>query len=214
MSLATVLAFGLLLGMQHATEADHLAAVASLASREGTLAAGMAHGIAWGMGHTLMLLIVAGALGFLGWAISPPVADSLERVVGAMLIALGLGVVRRLWREGRQFHGHTPHRLAGHARSHELPWRSIAVGLVHGLAGSAALTLVASQSFSSPAGMLVYITVFGLGSVFGMVLLSGALAIPLRLTARHLRGMDRILNGGVALFSLAWGGRLLFALGR
>jgi hypothetical protein len=203
-----VLAFGLLLGMQHATEADHVAAVASLASRERSLKAGMFHGIAWGMGHSLMLLAVAGALGFLGWVISPLMAGNLERAVGAMLILLGIGVVQRLWREG--FNSHVP----THPESRELPWRSVVVGMVHGLAGSAALALLASQAMPSSAGMLVYIAVFGLGSIFGMALLSGVLAIPLRLTARRLAGGGRILNGGVALFSLVLGGRLLFTLGR
>ena len=198
---SVVLAFGLLLGMQHATEADHLAAVASLAGGERSLRAGMSHGIAWGTGHALTLLLVAGALGFLGWAISPLVAGSMERVVGAMLIVLGIGVMRRL--------RHEP----AHEHRHRLPLRSVAVGMVHGLAGSAALALLASQAMASPAGMLVYIAVFGLGSVLGMALLSGVLAIPLGLTALHRTGVYRILNVGAALISLGLGGRLLFAPG-
>lgn len=240
MSLGTLLAFGLLLGMQHATEADHLAAVASLASRERSLEAGIFHGIAWGIGHTLMLLIVAGALGFLGWVISPVMAARMERVVGAMLILLGIDVLRRLWRERIHFHAHThaqhanvlthqahithfhahshanelqPHHLSAHGHSHKLPWRSVVVGMVHGVAGSAALALLASQSMRSPAWMLVYIAVFGLGSILGMALLSGVLAIPLGLTGRYLTGVYRVLSGGVAVFSLALGGRLLFAVG-
>jgi len=84
---------------------------------------------------------------------------------------------------------------------------------VHGLAGSAALALLPSQSMPSTAWVLVYIAVFGLGSILGMALLSGVLAIPLGLTARYLTGVYRIFNGGAALFSLALGGRLLFAAG-
>jgi hypothetical protein len=239
-NLGVVLGLGLLLGMQHATEADHLAAVASLASRERSLKAGMFHGIAWGAGHTLMLLIVAGALGFLGWVISPLMASNMERVVGAMLILLGIGVARRLWRERIHFHVHThvermnvlapqahithfhahshaselqPHGLGAHAHSHKLPWRSVVVGMVHGLAGSAALAFFVSQSMPSPVWMLGYIAIFGLGSILGMALLSGMLAIPLGLTARHFTGVHRILSGSAALFSLALGGRLLFASG-
>jgi len=196
-----VLAFGLLLGMQHATEADHLAAVASLAGGERSLRAGVSHGIAWGTGHALMLLLVAGALGFLGWAISPLVAGRMERVVGAMLIVLGIGVMRRLRHEPA--HGHR----------HRLPLRSVAVGMVHGLAGSAALALLASQAMASPAGMLVYIAVFGLGSILGMALLSSVLAIPLGLPALHRARAYRILNVGAALISLGLGGRLLLAPG-
>src|SRR5262245_32393634 len=240
MILGMVLSLGLLLGMQHATEADHLAAVASLASRERSLKAGMFHGIAWGIGHTLTLLIVAGAIAFLGWAISPLIAANLERVVGAMLILLGLGVVRRLWRERIDVQActhspavnvpdpqvHITHSFARnqasesrspppgvHAHSHELPWRSAVVGMVHGLAGSAALALLASQSMPSPAWILAYTAVFGLGSILGMALLSGVLAIPLGFTARHLTGAYRFLNAGVALISVALGVRLLLALG-
>jgi len=210
MSLGLVLALGLLLGIRHATEADHLAAVASLASRERSLKAGMFHGMAWGLGHTLMLLIVAAAFGFLGLVISPLMAGNMERVVGAMLIALGIGVARRMWRE-RNLHLHL-HQFTETAHSHTLPGRSVVVGMVHGLAGSAALTLLASQSMSSPAWMLAYIAVFGLGSILGMALLSAALAVPLGLAARRLTSMSRVLVGSVALFSLAMGGRLLFAV--
>ena len=212
MSLGLVLALGLLLGMRHATEADHVAAVATLASRERSLKAGMFHGMAWGIGHTLMLLIVAGALGFLGWVISPLMAGYMERVVGAMLILLGIGVARRSWRDRRDLHAHIHAQRANVvAPSHKLPGRSLVVGMVHGLAGSAALALLASQSISSPVWMLVYIAVFGLGSILGMVLLSGMLAIPLGLAARRLTSVNRLLVGGVPLFSIAMGGRLLLA---
>jgi hypothetical protein len=231
MSLTVILGFGLLLGMQHATEADHLAAVAALAGRERSLKHGIFHGIAWGIGHTLMLLLVAGAVGFLGWVISPTVAGNLERVVGAMLILLGLGVARRLWRERIHFHAHLhgagtthfhahshagetlPHALSAHKHEHRLPLRTVAVGMVHGLAGSAALALLASQAMPTAGAMLIYIVVFGIGSIIGMALLSGVLAIPLGLTARHLTRVYRTLNIGVALFSVALGTRLLFALG-
>ena len=231
MNLGVVLGFGLLLGMQHATEADHLAAVAALASSGRSLRHGIFHGIAWGIGHTLMLLLVAGAVGFLGWVISPALAGHLEQVVGAMLILLGLGVVRRLWRERIHFHVHAhgpgevhvhahshaseqvPHALSPHRHTHRLPLRSVAVGMVHGLAGSAALALLASQSMPSPAWMLIYIAVFGIGSILGMALLSGVLAVPLGMTARHLTRAYRVLNIGVAVFSICLGGRLLFALG-
>lgn len=197
-----VLAFGLLLGMQHATEPDHLAAVAALAGRARSLKAGMVHGIAWGTGHALVLLLVAGALAGLGWALSPLIAGNMERVVGAMLIVLGVDVVRRL-------------RHAAHVRSkpEALPWRSVAVGMVHGLAGSAALALLVSQSMPTPAGVLAYVGVFGLGSIFGMALLSGVLAIPLGLTARHLTRPHRVLNVGAAVFSIGLGARLLLASG-
>jgi len=217
MSLGTILTFGLLLGMQHATEPDHLAAIAALASRERSIRAGLLHGMAWGIGHTLVLLLVAGALGFLGWVISPLMAGNLERLVGAMLILLGIGVIRRMRRERahRKTHSHAWHVSdLVPPRFPRLPWRGVIVGMVHGLAGSAALALLASQAMPSPTWMLVYIGVFGLGSILGMALLSSVLAIPLGLTARHFSGTHSILNGGVALFSFGLGSRLLFAVGR
>ena len=208
MSVGPVLALGLLLGMRHATEADHLAAVASLASRGPSLKAGIFHGMAWGIGHTLMLLIVAAAFGLLGFVISPLIAGHMERLVGAMLILLGIGVARRLWRE--RVHVHL--RLSENVHEHTLPRRSVVVGMVHGLAGSAALTLLASQSVASMPWMLAYIAVFGLGSILGMALLSALLTLPLGLAARRLTGVNRVLIGSVALFSVAVGGRLLFAM--
>ena len=231
MTLTIVLGFGLVLGMQHATEPDHLAAVASLAARERSLKHGVFHGIAWGIGHTLMLLLVAGAVGFLGWVISPAVAGHLEQVVGAMLIFLGLSVAHRLWREHADFHAHPhdvdvthlpahchvgevqSHALGPHGHTRRLPLRSVGVGMVHGLAGSAALALLASQSMPTPTWMLVYIVVFGVGSILGMAFFSGALAIPLGLTARHLTRAYAILNAGIAVFSMGLGGRLLFGVG-
>jgi hypothetical protein len=240
MNLGVVLGVGLLLGMQHATEADHLAAVASLASRERSLKYGVLHGVAWGIGHTFMLLLVAGALGVLGWVISPLLAGRMEQVVGVMLIVLGIAVLRRLRRERIHFHTHShgahanvltapagmthfhahshagaarPHPSDPHEHPHRLPLRSVVVGMVHGMAGSAALALLASQSMPTPGWMLVYIGVFGAGSILGMALLSGALAIPLGLTARYLTRVYRILNVAVALFSIGLGARILFILG-
>jgi hypothetical protein len=139
-------------------------------------------------------------------------AGYMERVVGAMLIVLGIGVARRLWRADGREGASQPRRLGADPHSRKLPGRSVVVGMVHGLAGSAALALLASQSMSSPAWMLVYIAVFGLGSILGMALLSGVMAIPLGLATRRLAGVNRLLVGSVALFSLAMGGRLLFAV--
>lgn len=231
MSLAVALGFGLLLGMQHATEADHLAAVASLAGRERSLKSGMFHGIAWGVGHTLTLLLATTAVGLFGLVVSPALAGHLEQAVGAMLVVLGLGVLRRLWRERIHFHAHShddgaahfhahshadeqvPHARSSHAHAHAVPWRSVLVGMMHGLAGSAALVLLAGQSMPTPGWTLVYVAVFGLGSVLGMALLSGALAIPLGMTARRLTRAYRAINVAVGLFSIGLGVRMLFEWG-
>lgn len=228
MSLYAILGLGLLLGMQHATEGDHLAAVAALVGRDRSLAHGVRHGVAWGIGHTLMLLIVAGGVGLLGWVISPELAGRFEQVVGAMLVGLGLHLAWRLWRERYHFHGHRhgavahfhghshatavqPHARDPHRHEHRMPARSLAVGMVHGLAGSAALALLVGQSMPSPAWGLAYILVFGLGSVLGMALLSGALAWSIGLSAKRLTWIHQGFGGLAALVSVAFGGHLLLA---
>jgi hypothetical protein len=228
MSTLAVLGLGLLLGMQHATDGDHLAAVAALATREKSLMQGLRHGLAWGLGHTLMLLVVAGGIGLLGWVISPELASRFEQVVGAMLIALGFNLGWRLWRERFHFHAHThgdgqrhfhghshprgdtlwgrlAHAAIPHRHEHRMPARSVAVGMVHGLAGSAALALLVGQSLPSPAWGLVYIAVFGVGSIVGMALLSGALAWSMTLTARRLTRIHDGFNVAVAVGSIGFG---------
>jgi hypothetical protein len=231
MNMLMVLGLGVLLGMQHATEADHLAAVATFAGRERSLGQGLRLGVAWGCGHTLALLIVAGGIGLLGWVISPALAGRFEQVVGAMLILLGANLAWKLWRERFHFHGHVhddgnahfhghahgarpvPHDTAAHRHAHRLPARSVVVGMVHGLAGSAALALMASQVLPTAGAQLLYIAVFGLGSIFGMALLSGAVAMSVSLTARRLTGLHRAFNAVVAAFSVLLGTRLLLVLG-
>jgi len=229
-SLFAVLGLGVLMGMQHATEADHLAAIATLAAREQSLWRGLRHGVAWGLGHTLMLLLVAGGIGLLGWVISPELAGRFEQVVGAMLIVLGAHLAWRLYRERFHFHGHLhgdsahfhghshrpapgmpppPHRGDPHRHPHHLPLRSMAVGMVHGLAGSAALALLISQRMPTPAWGLLYIALFGLGSIAGMAVLSGALAMPMGLLARHLTMAYRALNIVAAACSVVLGATMV-----
>jgi ABC-type nickel/cobalt efflux system permease component RcnA len=231
MNLLAILGLGLLLGMQHATEGDHLAAVAALVGRDRSLARGVRHGVAWGLGHTLMLLIVAGGVGLLGWAISPELAGRFEQVVGAMLVGLGLHLAWRLWRERYHFHGHRhgavahfhghshaqavpqqmPHGRDPHRHEHRMPARSLAVGMVHGLAGSAALALLVGQTLPSPAWGLLYIVVFGLGSVLGMALLSGALAWTIGLSAKRLTRIHQWFGAVASVVSVTLGGHLLLA---
>ena len=226
-----ILGLGFLLGMQHALEADHIAAVSSIAARRSQVGDIVRHGLTWGLGHTLTLFVFAGAALLLGHAIPESLARPIEAAVGVMLVGLGAHVLWRLWRDRVHFHRHghgdgtvhfhahshageaVPHDANPHRHEHRLPLRSVAVGMIHGMAGSAALALLASQAMPGPALMLAYIVVFGAGSIAGMALLSGALAIPLCLTARHLTRVYRMLNITVALFSIGLGSRLLLALG-
>ncbi len=228
MDVVMIFGLGLLLGMQHASDADHLAAVATLATREHSLARALRLGAAWGLGHSLMLLVVAGAVAGLGWVIPPQWAIRFEQAVGVLLFVLGARLAWRLWKERIHFHGHAhagraphfhghshatrgaseprpPHAGDPHRHAHRLPAGSMLVGMVHGLAGSAALALLAAGALPTPAMQFVYIAVFGVGSIAGMAVLTGALSFTLRLTANRLTTLHRGFSGVIACTSMAIG---------
>ena len=212
--------FGFLLGMRHALEADHVAAVASLTDRNTTLAEAARLGAAWGLGHTLTLVIFGTAVLAADTLVSERLAWALELGVGLMLVALGADVLRRLVRDKVHFHAHrhddgTTHF---HAHSHgdgedhrhhhgRLPKRAIFVGSMHGMAGSAALVLLTVSQAPSLLGGLLYIGIFGLGSIAGMALLSTAIAVPLHYSARTLtwmgNGLQGVIGGGTIVIGLA-----------
>lgn len=221
----SVLLFGLLFGMQHALEADHLAAVATLVAREPDRKRVVRQGVYWGLGHTLTLLAFGGAVMVVGMALSEATVHGLEAVVGAMLVGLGLDLLRRLWRERVHFHAHrhapqdqhhfhahshrgetAPHDRDAHRHEHRpLPLRALLVGMVHGLAGSAALVLLTLQQVGDPWVGLLYVLVFGFGSVIGMGALSWAVSLPMRLSGGQLTVGHRALTAGVALASIGLG---------
>src|SRR5215207_8076359 len=206
-----ILGLGFLLGMQHALEADHIAAVSSIAARRSHVADIVNHGLTWGLGHTLTLFVFAGAAILLGHAIPETIARPIETAVGFMLIGLGTHVLWRLWRDRVHFHAHShagetsPHARAAHAHGHGFRWRTLLVGLMHGMAGSAALlVLTVSQAFSPTVG-LGYVALFGVGSMIGMGALSTVIAVPLAVSARSLTRANRGLQGAVGLATVAIG---------
>ena len=218
-----ILALGFLLGMQHALEADHIAAVSSIAARRSHVGDIVKHGLTWGLGHTLTLLAFAGAAILLGRAIPESVARPIEAAVGIMLVGLGAHVLWRLWRDRVHFHSHdhgdgtvhlhahshagetTPHARTAHAHEHGFRWRTLLVGLMHGMAGSAALLVLTVSQASSPAAGLGYVALFGIGSMIGMGALSTVIAIPLAVSARWLTSANRGLQGAVGLVTVAIG---------
>lgn len=218
-----ILGLGFLVGMQHALEADHIAAVSSIAARRRHVADIVKHGLTWGLGHTLTLFIFAGAAILLGRAIPESVATPLETAVGFMLIGLGAHVLWRLWRDRVHFHQHghgdgtvhfhahshagetSPHVRAAHAHEHGFRWRTMLVGLMHGMAGSAALLVLTASQASTPAVGLGYVALFGIGSMIGMGALSVVIAVPLAVSARWLTWANRGLQGAVGLATVAIG---------
>lgn len=200
-TLASVLLLGFLLGMRHALEADHLAAVASLATTSSSLISTMRQGVAWGAGHTMTLLLFGGAVVLLGKEVPPGAARLLEAMVGAMLVLLGATTLYRLRRDRVNPHGT------------RWPARAMVVGMVHGLAGSAALVLLSVQAIRSAIGALAYIGIFGLGSIIGMALSSAMIAMPLRLSARYLAGAHVLFTSLIGLATVALGSVILYRIG-
>ncbi|MDX1439991.1 MAG: sulfite exporter TauE/SafE family protein [Rubricoccaceae bacterium] len=216
-----VLFLGFMLGLQHALEADHVAAVASLASRHTSLRRIVRHGWVWGVGHMLTLTAFAGIVLLSGGTVGPHLATWLEFIVGLMLVALGLNVLYRLYRDRVHFHMHwhhdgkthlhahshaeetVPHAQSPHDHTHDsrFPLRSLFIGMMHGVAGSAALVLLAAGSLASPVEGLAYVVVFGVGSVLGMALFSAAIAVPLTASARLLTWTNRGLQTAIGLGS-------------
>jgi high-affinity nickel permease len=218
-----ILGLGFLLGMQHALEADHIAAVSSIAARRSRISDIVKHGLTWGLGHTLTLFVFAGVAILLGRAIPESVAKPIEGAVGIMLIGLGAHVLWRLWRDRVHFHRHGhadgtvhfhAHSHAGdtlqhvrtlHAHEHGFRWRTLLVGLMHGMAGSAALLVLAATQASSPAAGLGYVALFGIGSMIGMGALSAVIAVPIAVSARFLTAANHGLQGAVGVVTIGVG---------
>ena len=206
-----ILSLGFLLGMQHALEADHIAAVSSIAARRSEVFDIVKHGLTWGLGHTLTLFAFAGAAILLGHAIPETLTRPLETAVGVMLVGLGAHVLWRMWRDRVHFHAHShrdetaPHAKSAHAHGHGFRWRTLLVGLMHGMAGSAALLVLAVSQAPSAAVGLGYVALFGIGSMIGMGALSAVIAVPIAVSARWLNLANRGLQGAVGLVTIAIG---------
>lgn len=217
-SYLTVLGLGFVLGLRHALDSDHLAAVSTvLAERPSWRASGLV-GLSWGLGHTAMLLLVGTIVLFLRVPIPQPVAEVAECVVGLMLVVLGgllgMKLLRERWHLHQHDHDGTRHvHLHSHAQSqdhgHAHWWREsvrpLCIGMAHGLAGSAALLLFVVASAGSVLEGLLYIAVFGCGSIAGMMLIGLLLTIPVVWSFRLGRPVFLALQGLASAGSIALG---------
>ena len=221
-STITILFFGFLLGLKHAVEADHLAAVSTIVTERKSLLSSALVGGVWGLGHTISLLVVGVFVLVLDFRISERTESILELFVGGMLIFLGLNVMQKILRggtlhlhtheHGGRVHAH-PHLHDGQANADEphahhglsISPRPLVIGLVHGLAGSAALMLLVLPTIESRPVGLLYIVIFGVGSIAGMMLMSFLVSLPLRLTALHFNRANVWLRCLAGLFSIAFG---------
>lgn len=215
---------GLVVGVRHAFEPDHLAAVSTMVTETRGGRRGALLGAIWGVGHTLALVIVGVALLIAGSLVPARVESALELAVAVMLVGLGTRAIVRAVRDGRagsvspHSHGGQRHVHAvpdgGHVHLGETPlaWRPLAIGVIHGLAGSGGLTALVFAELPSDAARVVYIALFGAGSIAGMALASGLAGASL---ARVTRGPEtmRRLGAAAGLLSIvvgvAWGAPLV-----
>ena len=237
---ATVVLLGLFLGMRHSTDPDHVVAVSTIVSRQSSIRSSAAIGLLWGLGHTLTIFLVGSTIIIFGVVIPPRLGLSMEFCVALMLILLGIlnltGVIG--WIAGRLTPmlqpsvsvdrisgspGNTNPRVPGRIESFfertigELGLyqtiRPLVVGLVHGLAGSAAVALLVLSTIKSPLWSTAYLLVFGFGTMVGMMLMTAAISMPLVYTGKKFFKIDRHLAAISGFASMAFGIFLVYHIG-
>jgi ABC-type nickel/cobalt efflux system permease component RcnA len=229
-----ILGVGLVFGLKHATELDHVVAVSSIVSQHRSVFRSALVGGLWGLGHSFSLLVVGVLVLVLRFAIPPSLATWLEFGVGLMIIALGVSALMRVWRRKAKLHSHehahdglahvhihfhehaTEHRDKVSSHSHSVTrvgLRPFLVGAMHGLAGSAALTLLLLTQISSAWLGLMYLALFGLGSAFGMLVMSSLIGLPFMLSGRKLSGLNYGLQAAAGCLSIAFGLWYAYAAG-
>ena len=251
------LLLGFFLGMRHATDADHVVAIATIVSRERSVAGSALIGAAWGVGHTITVMAVGAAIIVFGVVIPPRLGLSMEFAVGIMLVVLGVLTLTGMGRAVGAAHTHAsvpgghvldlhdhlhahgdyvhwhPHSHGpgahGHAEEHTplarldrsrlggialYDWlRPFVVGLVHGLAGSAAVALMILSIIREPVAALGYLLLFGLGTIVGMMLITLILSAPFAFTAVKLPKFNRRLRVASGLVSFTFGVVLIYGIG-
>jgi high-affinity nickel-transport protein len=257
LNVVSFLFLGFFLGMRHATDADHVVAIATIVSRERSMAGSALIGAAWGIGHTMTVMAVGAAIIVFGVVIPPKVGLSMEFAVGIMLVLLGILTLTGMGRAVGAAHAHADipgghtHDLHDHLHAHgdyvhthphghdsdahghaedQTPlarldrsafgrmafyqWlRPFVVGLVHGLAGSAAAALMVLSIIREPVAALGYLLLFGLGTVVGMMLITLILSAPFAFTAVNLPKFNWRLRVASGLISFVFGVILIYAIG-
>lgn len=233
--LISILLAGLLLGLWHALDLDHLGAMVTFVAKdEPTAGHAMLYGLVWGAGHGLTLLGMAALIVTLDLSLPAGFAHWMEFLVGVMLVALALDTFRKLaavdvhshlHRHGRDVahehshvhlnataHAHDQHHDHAHGSGASLP-RILLVGVMHGMAGSAAFMFLLAPALDSAVLMVVYAALFALGAMLGMGLMSSLLAIQLRRSIKHSPHLARRLRVCAATLALSVGLLLMWDTG-
>ncbi len=217
------LLLGFFMGMIHAFEADHLAALGTLATRNRKQL--IFRGAAWGLGHTTTLLLLSGAVVLFSFVLTDAAAAALEFAVGMMLVILGADVLRRIRKSRLHVHVHRhgdmgPHIHlhshegdgAGHIHDHHdhehprgFPFRALAIGLMHGAAGSAAIIVLAATSAGSPWVALGYVALVGVGSIIGMAGISAVISLPISMAPKNVKWLHTAAKLVIAAIAISFG---------
>jgi uncharacterized membrane protein (DUF441 family) len=215
-STAAITFLGVLLGMRHATDADHVIAVSTIVSRERKIGKAGLVGAIWGMGHTLTIFFVGSAMILFKAVIPERLGLAMETSVGLMLIIIGaLNLSGALQRRMKRL---TPNdalsdSVAGPAWRRNGPFRvgcfnvlrPLAIGVVHGLAGSAAIALLVMATIHDLWVEMGYLLVFGFGTAFGMIIITVMIAVPIVYSANRMSGWNLYMITASGLISICFG---------
>jgi nickel/cobalt transporter (NicO) family protein len=201
----------LLLGSLHALEADHMAAVTAFVVRRPSRRAAVRFGVRWSVGHGGAIVLVGAALIVLGVHLPEVAAHWLERLVGVVMIGLGLWTFRgasALHAHEHRHDGHSHAHLHSHAlaEDHDHGHAVTAVGLLHGLAGSgAAVALIPVVGFDSPGLAILYLVVFAVGTIAAMAIYGLLAGLVVGHTAQNSVRIARLLARGTGAFTVLVG---------
>jgi high-affinity nickel-transport protein len=245
----SLLAVGFFLGMRHATDADHVIAISTIVTRQRSMRGAAWIGLLWGLGHTLTVALVGGAILLFTVVIPPRVGLAMEFAVAVMLVILGFlnltGITQwmhdsivpsgpvhahthahgdyahaHVHGHGREGHGHseeqTPQAWLDRKLSGLHPYqaiRPIVVGIVHGMAGSAAVALLALAAIQDVWWGMLYLVLFGIGTIAGMMLITVAIAYPFAYSANRFPRMNVYLRAATGLLSFGFGLFLIYYIG-
>jgi len=233
----SIIALGFFLGMRHATDADHVVAVTTIVSRERSIRSAALIGVLWGLGHTITIFLVGSLIILFGIVIPPRLGLTMELSVGLMLILLGIlnlsGMMKWVTENfgAGRIHGHAHGEIAHNPGLEDstgsLGWmdrifgrlglyqllRPLLVGVVHGLAGSAAVALLVLTTIRLPVWAVIYLLVFGLGTVAGMMLITAAIAVPFTVSQTRFTCLNSILATASGVISLVFGLLIVYEMG-
>ncbi len=209
--LLAVAALGFFLGMRHATDPDHIVAVTTIVARQRSIRTAALTGAVWALGHTLTILVVGGAIILFGWVIPARVGLSMELSVGFMLIVLGVMNLTGAMQSIRGS-GALPAR-AESALGESRIGRPLIVGVVHGLAGSAAIALLVLTVIGRSSWSLVYLLIFGVGTIVGMVLVTATIGIPFAAAGNRAARLHHTLRIASGATSLVFGLIIAYKIG-